>query len=121
MIALPIVALLTAGVGLGLLLGLRYLRGLPRKPVMIGAHLLLGAGTLEQIAVLLHGTPSGDVIADQMLGRVALVLIAGALLFGLCAPLLSRQSRRGAEALLVGHASLGALGFAALIAWTFSL
>ncbi len=121
MIAAPIVALLACGVGLGLFLGLRYLQGLPRRPVLIGAHLLLGAGTLEQIAVLLHGLPDGRVIEVQTLGRVALMLIAAALLFGLCAPLVSRQSRRGAEALLVGHAGLGVAGFAVLVAWAAGL
>jgi hypothetical protein len=116
MTALPVLLLLTGAVGLGLLLGVFYLRGV-RRPVLIGVHLLLGAGGLEGMVVLLHGTPSGDVLQAGTFGMMALGLFALAMLSGLTAPLVSKGSRRTADVMVATHASVGVIGFVLFITW----
>ena len=55
--AIPALVLLSAAMCLGVIMGIQYLRRVRSKPVMIGVHLLLGAGGLEVLAMMLRGAP----------------------------------------------------------------
>jgi hypothetical protein len=112
-------ALLTAAVGLGLYLGLLHLRRV-RKPVVIGAHLLLGVAGLETTVVMLRGAPDGITFAGSF-GVVAAALLALALVFGFSTPLLGKRSRRTANILLATHAGIGVTAFVMFLAWLASL
>jgi len=111
-------ALLTSGVGLGLYLGLLYLRRV-RRPVLVGAHLLLGAAGIETMVVLLRGTRDG-VVTTGSFGIVVVVLLAAALVSGLSAPLLGKRSRQRMNILLATHAGVGLSGFVFFLAWLWS-
>ena len=50
MSTLPVAILLGATVGMGVILATLYWRG-RRKPVLIGVHFLLAAGSLEALAM----------------------------------------------------------------------
>ena len=113
------IALLSAAAGLGLFLGWLYLCGV-RRPVLVGAHLLLGVGGIETMVMLLGGAPNGDVAPSGLLGPVAAGLLAGALLSGLATPLVARQSRTTANVALATHAGLGLAGFIVFLAWVAS-
>jgi hypothetical protein len=112
---------LTGAVLLGTYLGLQYLRGNVRKPGLIAAHLLLGAAGLELTAMLLRGTPSGDVTPAGRFGTVAAGLLAVAMGSGFAAPLLGPRSRQTANLILGTHAGLGALGFVLFLFWVANL
>jgi hypothetical protein len=112
MAALPALVLLTAAAGLGLIMGWRYLRGLRNAPVMIGSHLLLGAGGLEVLAMLLRGAPDGSAWHGGSLRVGGTALLAAALFTGLTVPLIARQAPRGASYVLAAHAAIAAAGFA---------
>jgi len=115
--AIPIVVLMGAAVALGVLLGVEYLRRVRSKPVIIGIHLLLGAGGLEVFAVLLRGTPDGEVMAPGLVGNAAAGLMFLAMFTGLIAPMVGRKSRRTMNVALATHASVASLGFLLLLAW----
>lgn len=117
--ALPAVLLLGAAVCLGIYLGVEYLRGIRSRPVMIGLHLLLGAGGLEVIAMLLKGTPDGTLVAAGTTGHAAALLLLLAMFTGLTAPMVGRGSRRVMNVALAMHASAAAAGFLLLLAWVF--
>jgi hypothetical protein len=117
MIVIPDVILLTAATLLGLYLGWDYLRRGPRRPIMVGAHLLLGAAGLEIMVVLLRGTPSGQSLALGMIGALAISFTALALLSGLISGLYARRSRRVADITLATHAAVAAAGFGLFVAW----
>ena len=51
----PITLLLTCAVGVGLYLGYLYLKKV-RRPGLVGLHLLLGAGSVEGLVAVLHGS-----------------------------------------------------------------
>jgi len=112
-------ALLTAAVGLGLYLGLLYLRRV-RKPVVVGAHLLLGAAGLETTVVMLRGAPDGVTLAGSY-GGAAAALLALTLVSGFSAPLLGKGSRRTANILLATHAGIGVTAFVLFLVWLSSL
>lgn len=116
MIALPIVALLAGAAGLGVYLWLLQRRKI-RRPVLIGVHLVLGAISLEQIAVLLHGTPSGQEMAAGQFGVAALVVIAGAMFIGLLTPIVAKSMPGSATPALWAHMGAGAAGLALVVAW----
>jgi hypothetical protein len=117
MIALPALLLVTVAVALGIYLGVLYLRRVRPQKLLLGAHILLGMGGLEQVAILIHGAPSGVIIRAGSFGTAALGLFALAMLSGLTAPLLGQKSRRNGEFMLATHAFVGAVGFALLLAW----
>jgi hypothetical protein len=117
MIVIPDVILLGASAILGLYLGWAYLRRLPRRPVLVGSHLLLGAAGLEIMVVLLRGTPSGQSLALGVVGALAISLTALALLSGLIAGLIARRSRRTADVTLATHAAVAVAGFGLFVAW----
>lgn len=109
--ALPILGLLSLAVCLGLFMGVQYLRGERRRPVVIGVHILAGLGSLEPMAVLVREA------ADATLARAAMIVVALALMGGLGSALLRRQSRRASEAALVAHACAALSALALLTIW----
>jgi hypothetical protein len=114
---IPVLALFTATVGLGLFLGYQYLRRIPSRPTMIGIHLLLGAGGMELVAMLLAGTPDGEAALTGRLAHVAAALLLLALFTGLLAPMIGRRSRPTMNAALATHACAAGAGFVLLLAW----
>jgi hypothetical protein len=120
MIAIPPILFLTAAAGSGLVLGWLYLRR-KRKPVLIGLHLLLGAGGLETMIILLRGPPNGDASPTGAFGSVASGLLALAMFSGLTAPLFGKQSRKTANILVATHAGVGIAGFVFFVAWVSNL
>jgi len=115
--AMPVVVLLGAAVILGIFLGYQYLRRVRSRPVLIGVHLLLGAGGLEVLAVLLRGAPDGDTLAPGKLGKVAAGLVVLALFSGLLAPMLGRRSRETMNIALATHAAVALAGFTLVLVW----
>ena len=120
MSAFAVVLLLTGAAGLGVYLGMLYLRG-ERRPWLIGLHLLLGATGLEGMLILQHGAPNGEVAAGGSLGPVAIVLLGVAMVCGFASPLLSRRSKRNAELALITHVSVAGAGFLLFLAWVTQL
>lgn len=121
MMALPAGLFLAAAAALGSFLGILYLRGLRRKPVLIGTHLLLGAAGLEQMAMMLRGAPDGTILQAGTLGNLAAGLIAAAMFSGLTAALLPARSRSVFNVTLATHASVGFAGLALFVAWASNL
>ena len=113
---LPVGLLLTAAVSLGLTLGWFYLHNV-RKPMLIGLHLLLGAGALESLAVLLHSSHAADAPGVSP-GIVAASLVAWSLFSGLIRPLFAEARPKQGNALLVTHAAAGLTGFFVFLFWT---
>lgn len=109
--------LLSGAVVLGLVLGVDYLRRVRSRPVLIGLHLLLGAGGVELIAIVLRGTPDGKVMPAGWPGKFAALLLLMALFTGLLAPMVGRRSRNTMNLALATHVSLAAVGFTLLLAW----
>ncbi len=112
-----VILILGTGVGLGVYMGLQYLRREPRKPVMIGMHLLAGLGGLETLTIQITGAPDGSVLTAGRYGIPALALCAIAGAGGFGSALLRRRSRQSSEAALVAHAAAGLLGLAILLIW----
>jgi hypothetical protein len=115
-VAIPVILLLAAAVAMGLVNGQLYLRD-RRKPVLIGIHFLLAAGSLEAFAVLLHGTQDGAAPPGARLVTVAAGLVAVALLAAVTASLLGRRRSQTAKILLAAHATAGLSGLVLLLAW----
>lgn len=126
-VLLIVIALLAASVALGVLLGWRYLRQLPAKPVLVGVHILLGlAGLKWMVLDLLWRTPEGTPL--HSVGYASALLLAAALLSGLLAPVLTRQQphpqaqpARGGAVAQALHAGVGLAGFALFVAWAIHL
>jgi len=116
MAAKAILIVLCLAVGLGIYLGMLYLRG-ERRPKLIGYHLILGATTIEGTLVLIHGAPNGEIMLATDIGTIAAGLFAASLLTGFIGPLLARRSRSQAEVVLVTHVGVGLAGFAAFLMW----
>eukprot|EP01037_Dinobryon_pediforme_P006658 gene6658-6728_t len=113
MLGLLILLLLTTVVALGATMGLQHLRGIKRKPMMIGLHLLLAIGTMEPLLILLGGTPNGETLPNAALGEWAAGLVAMALFLGLVAAILARRAVAGAQWILAVHAAAGVSGLLA--------
>jgi hypothetical protein len=107
----PLIILLFASVGLGVLLGLNYLKHIQNKPILIAAHLLLGAGSLEQLVIAISGGRGGAY------GYKAAGLLAITLALGFLGSLVFRQSPRKAGWVVAAHATAGSLGFVIFLAW----
>jgi hypothetical protein len=117
MVALPSLLLVTGAVLLGIYLGIFYLRGVRPKRILLGAHILMGMGAVEQLALLIHGAPSGA-MASESLVKAATGLFALAIFSGLTAPLIAQSTRRqNGEIMLAAHAGLGIAGFVVYLAW----
>jgi len=115
--AIPPLLLLTAAVVLGLILGVQYLQRKRSPPALIGFHLLLGAGGLEVLAMLLHGTPDRRILPAGGLVTIAAGLVFAAMVSGLLAPMIGRQSRRTMNVALVIHVGVAVAGFVLLLVW----
>jgi hypothetical protein len=114
----PALVLLGASAALGVWLGLQYLRRVRAKPALIAVHLMLGGAGLEAFAVLLRGTPDGDVMPAGWLGNSAGILLAMAMLSGLATPLIAkRRPRRTGSIALAVHVGAGLAGFALFVTW----
>ena len=117
MIALPSLLLVTGAVLLGVYLGVLYLKGVRPKRVLLGGHVLMGIGGVEQVALLIHGTPSGALETANLL-KAAAGLFAFAIFSGLTAPLIAQSTgRQKGEIMLATHAAVGILGFGLFITW----
>jgi hypothetical protein len=119
--AMPSFLLLAATVALGVLLGLDYLRGERSKPLVIGAHLVLGAIGVESFVMLLRGAPDGSVLGAGPVGNAAAGLLAVAMMSGLIAPIIGRNSTRTMNTALVTHIGLAAGGVLLFVGWMLSL
>ena len=117
MIAIPDLILLTLAVGLGIYLGVLYLRRARPRPVVVGAHLLSGASAMEGMVIVFHGTPSGVSLKPGVMGFVAAGLIALAMFSGLIAGLIARRSRRTADMSLASHVGIATLGYVLFLVW----
>ena len=104
---LPVVALLGITVILGLVMATRQFRGLRNKPVMIGAHVLLGAAAFEPLAVALQATPGGPTAAGGY-GMATMLLIGLALVSGLVRALIVKHKPAASLPLLALHATFAA-------------
>jgi len=118
--AIPVLALITAAVGLGLFVGLLYLRHV-RRPVLIAFHFLLGAIGTEGFVQFLHGPSSRGANRAGAFGDLALVLFIATLLSGLIASLLVRGAPRSSKFVLATHAGVGLVGFGILVTWFATL
>lgn len=116
MVTLPSFFLVSAAVLLGIYLGVFYLRRIRSGLALRGAHILMGLGGVEQVAILIRGAPSGEMMSDSLV-RMALGLFAGAIFAGFTAPILAQRSRRNGEVMLAAHAGLGLAGFALFLYW----
>ena len=120
MTVLPVVLLLAAAAGLGVYIGLLYLRG-QRRAGLIGLHLLLGLGGLEGIVILLRGTPNGNAAAGGSLGNTAAAVLVIAAFAGFISPVIGRRSRKNGDVALVAHVGAGALGVLLFLVWVASM
>jgi hypothetical protein len=106
MSATPVILVFAAAVALGIVMVVLRIRN-KRKTVLIGAHLLLGAGGLEQLVMFMSQTS---------LKPTAAALFALALICGLIAALIGGAAPRTAATVLVTHIALGVAGFVVLLA-----
>ncbi len=117
MIALPSLLLVTGAVLLGIYLGIFYLRRVRPKRILLGAHILMGLGGVEQLALLIHGTPNGAMASESFV-KAAAGLFALSIFAGFTAPILAQSSRRqNGEIMLAAHAGLGIAGFVLFLVW----
>jgi hypothetical protein len=117
---MPVLALLTASMLLGLYLVLLFLRR-ERKPAIVGFHILLGLGGLETLVMLLRGTPSGTAEAAGQFGVAAAALFGIAMFTGLTGAMIARRSAMSANIVVVTHSSIGVAGFVLFLAWLSTL
>jgi hypothetical protein len=75
---------------LGIYLGIFYLRGVRPERVLLGAHILLGLGGVEQLALLIHGAPSGAMTSESF-SKAAAGLFALSIFSGFTAPQLPNR------------------------------
>jgi hypothetical protein len=119
--SLPVFLLLTAQIGLGMVMGAKFILGARNRPAMIGAHFLLGAIALEVAALLLRGAPNGAVAGARSFLQLSAGLLAGALLLGIAAALFGKSMPTAARVSIYGHAALGVAAYGALILWMAKL
>jgi hypothetical protein len=115
--AVPLLLLLAGAVGLGVLLGVEYLRRVRSRPTVIGLHLLLGAGAVEVMAMLLRGTPDGTASPASAILKTAAGLLAFALCSGLVAPIVGRSSRATMNVALGVHVAGAVAGVLLFLLW----
>ena len=110
MTTVPLTILLFGAVGVGGYLGMNYLRHIPNKPILTAAHLLMGAGALEQLVIDLSGD-RGGAYGYKAAGLMAITLALGFLGAD------GRKSHRKAGYVVAVHAAAGSLGFLLFLAW----
>ena len=116
MTAVPVLALLTIAVVLGVVnLVLRFRK--QRKAMLIGAHLLFGIGALEILVFFLKDANSGEGVPAGAFGNAAAGLLAAALFIGLVSPVIGKHNPKLSSLLLVAHVVCGACGAATVLAW----
>ena len=115
MSAVPVIVLFLGAAAIGLYLGLGYLRGWPRRPVMIGLHILLGVGGLEAMATLLWGPNADGPVSAS--GAAAAVAFVATMFVGLLAPMVGRRSRPTMNLALSLHAATALSGIVLLLVW----
>ncbi len=120
MTTIPLTLILAGAVILGVILGIEYLRGVRRRPGMIAAHLILGFLAMEQMAMMLRGTPAGESAGSASYGKLTAFLFFIAVLAGLIAALL-RDRRTGSNIALAGHVTVATAGVLAYVAWVSRL
>lgn len=113
--------LVSAAVGLGIVLALWHLRaneGRRHPPWSIGAvHGVLGLAGLAALVVVLQGPRHGDAMGVGSFGTVAAMLFATALATGLTIPLLIWQFPRLVAGVIVLHAGIAVTGYVLFLAW----
>lgn len=114
---LPVLLLMGGGVGIGITMATRLLRGLARRPMLIGLHILCGAGALEELVVTLHGTESVTALPTANGGSLTALMLAGTLFIGFSVPLISRRAPGAARRVLVVHAVAGLATLGTLLVW----
>lgn len=118
MTAIPVILLFLGTAAVGLYLGIGYLKGWPRRPALIGVHILFGIGGLEVMATLLWG-PTADVPVPT-LGAAAAVAFVATMFIGLLAPMVGRRSRQTMNVALSLHAAAALSGIGLLLIWISS-
>ncbi len=113
---LPIIVLMIAAAALGAANLRQHFRGV-RKPLLIGAHLLLALGALEVLVFYLKDANSGEGLPAGTFGNVAAALMAAAAFAGLLTPVLGRKSPQYANMTLTAHVGCGAFGLLAATLW----
>jgi hypothetical protein len=121
---LPALILLSLTATLGVYLALAFLKRWPRRPMLIGLHLLFGAGSLEGLVIALHAEVLAGSAPDAassdgpnpleitMLGLIGLALISG-----LVRAAVGSRTRAVAMATLALHAALATAGVAVALRW----
>ena len=121
MLAIPIVILLTGAVGLGVYMGLRYLRRLRNKPTIIGLHFLLGAGVLEPALIAMRGGMGGPLKQISFASALGVTFVGLALVTGITAVMIGRKSRQTADIALATHVGVAAIAFVLIMTWAISV
>lgn len=119
MMAGMLVLVMLFTVALGLANGSNFLKGI-RKPMVIGAHFLLGATTFELVLLLLRGTPNSDAIRPGSFGTYAAALVAAALVMGVVGGLMGGRKHPQTGVALAAHAAFGGLAFILVMAWVLT-
>jgi hypothetical protein len=120
MTAIPVVLLVTAAAALGAYLLLLWFQK-TRRPVLIGAHVVLGFAAAESLVVFLHMGGLAEASAARRLALIAGACLAAAIVSGLSAPLFGRSYRGTANSLLAAHVATGAAGFLIVLAFASRL
>jgi hypothetical protein len=119
MMAGMLVLVMLFTVALGLANGSNYLKGI-RKPMVSGAHFLLGATAFELVFLLLRGTPNSDALRAGNYGLYAQVLVAVALVMGLAGGLMGGRKHPQTGVVLAVHAAFGGAAFLLVMAWVLT-
>lgn len=119
MLTFPVTLILIASATIGTILLLNYFKGI-RKPLLTGAHLILGAAALEQMAMLLRGAPNGDSVPFEPLAKTVAGLLAVAMGLGFATPLM-RNSRQTMNLMLTGHVVVAVSACLLFLVWVARL
>ncbi len=114
----PAILLVMTAASLGGYLFWNFLTGKHNKPTLIGVHLLVGMATLEITMMLVRGAPDGTQAQYSTYTNTLFLALGLAMLTGLLAPVVGRQSRIGGRALLYSHAGVATLASGLLLWWT---
>ena len=114
----PPFLLLCAASAFGAVLLWRIVKHLPRRPVLVGVHLLLGIAGMEATALLMRGAPDGSSTPAGSFGRLAGLMLIIALMSGLASPMIGRRwPGRVGNVALGAHVGVAGAGFALFVAW----
>lgn len=119
MMAGMLVLVILFTVALGLANGSNFLKGF-RRPMLTGAHFLLGATTFELVLLLQRGTPGSDSLRSGAYGHYAMALVAAALVMGVVGGLMGGRKHPQTGVALAAHATFGGAAFILVIAWVLT-